>query len=134
MATNGRSKLRNPNWGAWLRAERKRAQVNRSQVAKAAGLDPGYITLLERGYVPRRDKVLAVARALQSDETCALLAAGYAPAQFDTKALAEGEEARRLLHSLTPSLRLELLAFVRLPEPVQTQASFVLHALRRCPA
>jgi transcriptional regulator with XRE-family HTH domain len=58
---------------------RKRAGWTRKQLAKTAGIDPSYITLIEGNYKPAHEKVkkLALALALPEDEL--LLLAGYAP-------------------------------------------------------
>lgn len=72
----------NMPWAAFVRNKRKLRRLTRRRMAEYAGIDPSYVTLIERdGYVPRRDKVLAIARALNQDETETLLVAGYANQQ-----------------------------------------------------
>ncbi|MDO5296337.1 MAG: helix-turn-helix transcriptional regulator [bacterium] len=70
----------NHEWAAFVRTNRKRLGFNLRKLAFLAGIDASYVTLIERdGYVPKRDKVVAIARALETDIDRTLLEAGYAP-------------------------------------------------------
>ncbi len=72
--------MRNPKWAEYVRKHREKAGKTRRDIAKGAGIDPSYVTLIERdGYVPNRLKVEALAVALLRPVGEALLAAGYAP-------------------------------------------------------
>jgi transcriptional regulator with XRE-family HTH domain len=55
-------------------------QLTRRRLAQLANIDPSYVTLIERyGYVPRKSKVMDLARALRVDTDRTLIMAGYAP-------------------------------------------------------
>ena len=70
----------NQEWAAFVRTNRKKLGYNLRKLAFLAGIDSSYVTLIERdGYVPKRDKVVAIARALETDIDRTLLEAGYAP-------------------------------------------------------
>ncbi|MBQ7568409.1 helix-turn-helix transcriptional regulator [bacterium] len=72
--------MHNPAWGSYVRMGRKKQGMTLRQVAAIAGIDASYITLIERdGYIPKRDKVIALAKSLDLDVDRALLEAGYAP-------------------------------------------------------
>lgn len=72
---------RNKDWAKQVSSRRKRIPyMTRWELAMRAGIDASYVTLIQRdGYVPSRDKVVAVAEALNWDTNEALLVAGYAP-------------------------------------------------------
>ena len=73
--------MNNQEWAKYIKMQRKRQGLTLRCLADRAGVDPSYVTLIERdGYIPRRDKVLALAKALECDVDRTLLEAGYAPA------------------------------------------------------
>lgn len=70
--------MRNPIWAKYVRNKRKLRNLTRKQLAEMSNINASYVTLIERdGYVPRKDKVESLARALQVNEHECLLAAGY---------------------------------------------------------
>lgn len=72
--------MKNQDWANYVKDRRKARQLTRRKLAELAKIDPSYVTLIERdGYVPRKDKVLEIARAIQADVDRTLLVAGYAP-------------------------------------------------------
>lgn len=78
----------------------------RRRLAQLSEIDPSYVTLIERdGYIPRRDKVLSLAKALETglDET--LLVAGYAPQQMPVNVLLDRIEEDRSDAKLEPELK-----------------------------
>lgn len=101
--------MRNLAWANHVRKERKGIGLTRRKLAELAKIDPSYVTLIERdGYVPRRDKVLDIAKALGTDTDKTLLVAGYAPLNVPLgDLLARVEE-----HRLAAGLRPEVLAVV----------------------
>ena len=73
------------DFAALLRRYRDRAGVSCNELARAVGVDPSYISRLERGErePPRRRVVEALASALDlalDDQDRLLVSAGYAPA------------------------------------------------------
>lgn len=77
-----------PEWGACVKQRRERLSLTRHDLAMCAYIDASYITLIERdGYVPRRDKVISLARAMNSDVDEVLLTAGYAPETISANAM-----------------------------------------------
>ena len=80
--------MRNQAWANYVRDRRKARQLTRRKLAEMAKIDPSYVTLIERdGYVPRKDKVLEIARAIQADADHTLLVAGYAPERIPVREL-----------------------------------------------
>lgn len=72
--------MKNLAWAKFVKMTRKSQGFTLRKLADLAGIDASYVTLIERdGYIPRRDKVLAIAKALNADIDRALLEAGYAP-------------------------------------------------------
>ena len=72
--------LRNQTWASFIKEKRKLKHLTRRKLAELAKIDPSYVTLIERdGYIPRKDKVQDIARALEVDSNQILLMAGYAP-------------------------------------------------------
>jgi len=72
--------LRNQTWANFIKEKRKLKHLTRRKLAELAKIDPSYVTLIERdGYIPRKDKVQDIARALEVDSNQILLMAGYAP-------------------------------------------------------
>ena len=88
--------MRNPAWANYVRDRRKACQMTRRKLAELAKIDPSYVTLIERdGYVPRKDKVLEIARAIQADADHTLLVAGYAPDQIPVGEMLNWIKTRR---------------------------------------
>lgn len=72
--------MRNQTWASFIKEKRKLKHLTRRKLAELAKIDPSYVTLIERdGYIPRKDKVQDIARALEVDSNQILLMAGYAP-------------------------------------------------------
>src|SRR3954470_20954411 len=72
-------------FAALLRGFRERARLSCNELARAVGVDPSYISRLERGErePPRRRVVESLAQALQlglDEQDRLLVSAGYAPA------------------------------------------------------
>jgi transcriptional regulator with XRE-family HTH domain len=67
--------------GAKIRELRTNAGLEQTDVAKAAGITQGYISMLEHGKrrLPSRDVVVSLARALLASEEDLLRVAGYLP-------------------------------------------------------
>lgn len=75
------------NFGQWLRSKRKALGLLQSDVAKRAGVSTSYISTLERNQkhsitgvtlTPEKEKVIAIAKAVQADPAEALHLCGYA--------------------------------------------------------
>lgn len=80
--------MHNPKWANYIRMNRKSQDLTLRQLAEMANIDASYLTLIERdGYVPRRDKVLAISKALGLDSDRSLLEAGYAPERIAISAI-----------------------------------------------
>jgi transcriptional regulator with XRE-family HTH domain len=97
------------NFGSWLRNRRKALDLLQSDVAQRAGVSISYISTLERGQkhsttgaelTPDRDKVIAIAKAVNGDIDEALLLCGYAPA--DTPQPKTAKEALLAIEKLIP--------------------------------
>jgi transcriptional regulator with XRE-family HTH domain len=72
--------MKNLLWANYIKEKRKIKHLTRRKLAEMAKVDPSYLTLIERdGFVPRRDKVIRLAKALDCDTDECLLTAGYAP-------------------------------------------------------
>ena len=72
--------MKNLLWANYIKEKRKTKHLTRRKLAEMARVDPSYLTLIERdGFVPRRDKVIRLAKALECDTDECLLTAGYAP-------------------------------------------------------
>lgn len=72
--------MKNLLWANYVKEKRKSKHLTRRKLAEMAKVDPSYLTLVERdGFVPRKDKVSRIARALECDIDECLLTAGYAP-------------------------------------------------------
>lgn len=73
--------------GKWLVDHRKKLGLHQKDVAKRAGISVSYISTLEReqphsltgeDIIPDKDKVVAIAKALEADENELLAIYGYA--------------------------------------------------------
>lgn len=72
--------MKNLLWANYIKEKRKIKHLTRRKLAEMAKVDPSYLTLIERdGFVPRKDKVARLSRALGCDTDECLLTAGYAP-------------------------------------------------------
>lgn len=57
---------RNKEWGSFVTRARQAAGITRIQLAKSSGIDPSYITLIEKhGYVPKADKLESILGSLE---------------------------------------------------------------------
>lgn len=75
-------------FGQWLKSHRQQLDLYQSHVAKKAGVSTSYVSNIERTQPhtvtgrpihPERDKVIALAQAVEGNVDEALLLAGYAP-------------------------------------------------------
>lgn len=72
--------MKNNLWANYVKEKRKGKHLTRRKLAELSRVDPSYLTLIERdGFVPRKDKVAKLARAMGCDIDECLLTAGYAP-------------------------------------------------------
>lgn len=108
--TNAGCQRHSVQWGELLRTTRERLSLTIAEVGRQAGICQSYVSRMESlGEIPRREKVVAIAGALQVEPSVLLVLCGYAPEP--TTPLA------RLLHSL-----------LTLPPGEQTQAAEVTEA------
>jgi len=78
--------MRNQGWANYIKEKRKAKHLTRRKLAELAKIDPSYVTLIERdGYIPRKDKVNEIARALEVETNQILIMAGYAPDGISAK-------------------------------------------------
>lgn len=114
--------MRNEAWATYVKEKRKARHLTRRKLAELAKIDPSYVTLIERdGYVPRKDKVLELARALEVDVDHTLLVAGYAPEKVSLKDLLDRLEAIHAEKSMDRELRTALREVVHLPKDKQKE-------------
>ncbi len=114
--------MRNETWATYVKDKRKAKHLTRRKLAELAKIDPSYVTLIERdGYVPRKDKVLELARALEVDVDQTLLVAGYAPEKISLKDLLERLEAIHAEKSMDRELRSALREVIHLPKDKQKE-------------
>lgn len=112
--------MRNEAWANYVRDKRKAKHLTRRKLAELAKIDPSYVTLIERdGYVPRKDKVLELARALEVDVDHTLLVAGYAPEKVSLKDLLERLETLHAEKAMDRELRTALREVIHLPKDEQ---------------
>lgn len=119
------------NFAKILREARDQAGLTQQELASQVGIDPSYISKLERGGdPPARDKVFAIADALgitnRRERAYFLLAAGYAvPEELDALASEDQQEQRRIA-------RLPLGAgSFNFPKPAQLEEEILIEQLRR---
>ena len=68
-------------WADYVRLKRKEKQFTRRYVAEVAGIDPGYVTLIERdGLIPSRAVAAKIGKALGNEHET-LIVAGFVPAE-----------------------------------------------------
>ncbi|GEM_PF-1519943 len=121
--------MRNQAWANYVKDKRKARGLTRRKLAELAGIDPSYVTLIERdGYVPRKDKVLEVARALEADVDHTLLVAGYAPEKIPVKDLLERLETFKSEKVLDKELRASIRELFDLTSAQQKKVSEMLTA------
>lgn len=114
--------MRNEAWANYVKEKRKGKHLTRRKLAELAKIDPSYVTLIERdGYVPRKDKVLELAKALEVDVDHTLLVAGYAPEKVSLKDLLDRLEAIHAEKSMDRELRSALREVVHLPKEKQKE-------------
>ena len=112
--------MRNEAWANYVRDKRKACHLTRRKLAELAKIDPSYVTLIERdGYVPRKDKVLELARALEVDVDHTLLVAGYAPEKVSLKDLLERLDSLQVEKSMDRELKSALRELIHLPKEEQ---------------
>lgn len=72
-----------------IKQYRKTNGLTQGDLAEACGLHFSHISRIEKGFVPPRNTVRKVARAMNMDEDKLLLAAGYLPKSMVEQRLAE---------------------------------------------
>ena len=121
--------MRNQAWANYVRDRRKARQLTRRKLAELAKIDPSYVTLIERdGYVPRKDKVLEIAKAIQADVDRTLLVAGYAPEKIPVKDLLEKIESYKADKMLEKELRVAIRELFNLTAGQQKKVAEMLNA------
>ena len=121
--------MRNQAWANYVKDKRKARGLTRRKLAELAGIDPSYVTLIERdGYVPRKDKVLEVALALEAEVDHTLLVAGYAPEKIPVKDLLERLETFKSEKVLDKELRASIRELFDLTTAQQKKVSEMLTA------
>lgn len=74
------------NFGAWVRQTRRMADLTQKRVAEKAGIHEVQVARIEKGESgTKRETVIALAKALGTDEAIALNKAGYALVEEDFK-------------------------------------------------
>ena len=121
--------MRNQAWANYVRDRRKARQLTRRKLAEMAKIDPSYVTLIERdGYVPRKDKVLEIARAIQADADHTLLVAGYAPERIPVRELLDRIETFKADKCLEKELRSSIRELFTLTVGEQRKVAEMLNA------
>ena len=121
--------MRNQAWANYVRDRRKARQLTRRKLAEMAKIDPSYVTLIERdGYVPRKDKVLEIARAIQADADHTLLVAGYAPERIPVRELLDRIENFKADKCLEKELRSSIRELFTLSIGEQRKVAEMLNA------
>lgn len=121
--------MHNLEWAAFVRASRKKLGYNLRKLAFLSGIDSSYVTLIERdGYVPRRDKVIAIARALEVDTDRALLEAGYAPEGIPISTILGKSRLDTAQDALVPELSKCLHELIALTSAQQRKAAEFLNS------
>lgn len=116
--------MQSSTWAKVLKYHRCRLNLTSKKLAQKAGIDPSYITLMERGgHIPRREKVIALARAMEMDADALLLAAGYVP---DSAERSGNASVNFLFGSFIPELRLCLCELLELSKQQQREAAGML--------
>lgn len=119
--------MRNESWANYIKDKRKARHLTRRKLAELAKIDPSYVTLIERdGYVPRKDKVLELARALEADVDHTLLVAGYAPEKISLKDLLERLDTLHAEKSMDRELRTALREVIHLPKDEQKKLGHMI--------
>ncbi len=121
--------MRNQAWANYVKDKRKARGLTRRKLAELASIDPSYVTLIERdGYVPRKDKVLEIARAVEADLDHTLLVAGYAPEKIPVKDLLERLEHFKSEKVLDKELRASIRELFDLSSAQQKKVAEMLNA------
>jgi len=121
--------MRNQAWANYVKDKRKARGLTRRKLAELAKIDPSYVTLIERdGYVPRKDKVLEIARAVEADLDHTLLVAGYAPEKIPVKDLLERLETFKAEKVLDKDLRASIRELFDLSSAQQKKVAEMLNA------
>ncbi len=121
--------MKNSEWALFVSQKRKSNRLTRRKLAELASIDPSYVTLIERdGYVPRRDKVMDIAKAVLADVDRTLLIAGYAPETISTEQLLEGLDNIKTSQVLEKDLRSVIHDFFTLSPNEQKKVAEMLKA------
>ena len=121
--------MRNQAWANYVKDKRKARGLTRRKLAELAKIDPSYVTLIERdGYVPRKDKVLEIAKAVEADLDHTLLVAGYAPERIPVRDLLERLETFKAEKILDKELRASIRELFDLSGAEQKKVAEMLNA------
>lgn len=121
--------MRNQKWANYIKEKRKTKHLTRRKLAQLGKIDPSYITLIERdGYVPRREKVQNLSRALEVDANEILLMAGYAPDGIPPRELLQKMESNKLEESLIDEMVIALKEIGKLQPKEQKEVAKMITA------
>ncbi len=121
--------MKSLQWANFVKMHRKRQGLTLRQLGHLAGIDGSYVTLIERdGVVPRKDKVLALARALGVNEDHMLLEAGYAPESITGTAILGRQDPEFSEGTLIPDLSNTMRELYSLNQAQQQKVAELLSA------
>ncbi|MBQ7567195.1 helix-turn-helix domain-containing protein [bacterium] len=121
--------MQNRQWANTIKFHRQRLKLTSRKLAQKAGIDPSYITLMERdGCVPRREKVQALAEALEINADALLLVAGYAPEQNKNSSKLSNFGSEQNSDAFVPELFECVEALLSLPKSQQRKVADFLSA------
>lgn len=116
-------------WSQFVQSERKAKGLTRRRLAEMAGIDPSYVTLIERdGYVPRKEKVRSLAQALGVSLDQALLSAGYAPSGVPVESMLETMGEVKAYQTLEAELRNCIMNLMGLSAEQQRKVAELLNS------
>ncbi len=122
--------MKDVSWAYFVKEKRKARGLTRRKLAEMADIDPSYVTLIERdGYVPRKDKVEMIAKALEADMDQTLLTAGYAPQQMPVGMFMDKLETVKTQTDLIPELKRSIHELFELNEEQQKAAAAFMKSI-----
>ncbi|MBQ7529589.1 helix-turn-helix transcriptional regulator [bacterium] len=117
-------KINNEIWAKFVAEHRQQLGLTKRNLAELVNIDASYITLIEnKGCTPRRDKVIKIAKALNTNVDQTLLVAGYAPDKLskisiNISNLSKIDETKDLL-CLVPALQASIDKLAKLDDDNQ---------------
>ncbi|MDQ7826288.1 MAG: helix-turn-helix transcriptional regulator [Candidatus Eremiobacteraeota bacterium] len=121
--------MRNQAWANYIKEKRRLKHLTRRKLAELAKIDPSYVTLIERdGYIPRRDKVLEIAKALEVENNQILLMAGYAPEGIQVKEFLQKIDSMKFEQTFDEEMLLVLKEISALPPKEQKKVAQMITA------